>query len=174
MLTSKRFAFMFKPLPVKSKTERKQNHTDTQNHIVITTQFQKNWKRTLHLLFRCCWKSVSNIWYFLLDPTIFYCPPIARAIFLEFCLPALPTPFVREFFNKTVIRNHWLRYCPIVFINDRGKRVRKNSSSVDPIEHKDSNQDTQRRSKMAARHIFLKKNKNKNNNDLCHLCSKSR
>lgn len=42
MLISKRFAFMFKPLPVKSKTKRKQNHTDTQNRIVITTQFQKN------------------------------------------------------------------------------------------------------------------------------------
>lgn len=42
MLTSKRFAFMFKPLPVKSKTKRKQNHTDTQNHTVITTQFEKN------------------------------------------------------------------------------------------------------------------------------------
>lgn len=42
MLTSQKFAFMFKPLPVKSKTKRKQNHTDTQNHIVITTQFQKN------------------------------------------------------------------------------------------------------------------------------------
>lgn len=42
MLTSKRFAFMFKPLPVKSKTKQKQNHTDTQNHTVITTQFEKN------------------------------------------------------------------------------------------------------------------------------------
>lgn len=30
MLTSKRFAFMFKPLPVKSKTEQKRSHTDTQ------------------------------------------------------------------------------------------------------------------------------------------------
>lgn len=47
MLTSKRFAFMFKPLPVKSKTEQKQNHTDTQNRIVVTTQLQENRKKTL-------------------------------------------------------------------------------------------------------------------------------
>lgn len=30
MLTPTRVAFMFKPLPEKSKTERKRNHTDTQ------------------------------------------------------------------------------------------------------------------------------------------------
>lgn len=30
MLTPKRFAFMFKPLPLKSETEQKQSHTDTQ------------------------------------------------------------------------------------------------------------------------------------------------
>jgi len=38
MLTPKRVAFMFKPLPEKSKTEQKRNHTDTQNRTVITTQ----------------------------------------------------------------------------------------------------------------------------------------
>ena len=84
MLTSKRFAFMFKPLPVKSKTKRKQNHTDTQNHTVITTQFEKNQRRPFCLLFRCFIKLVSNIWFYLLDPTNFDFPPIARATYGTF------------------------------------------------------------------------------------------
>lgn len=74
MLTPKRFAFMFKPLPGKSKTEREQNHTDTQNQIVITTQFRGDRTRAVRLLRRRL-ESVSSVRFFLSDPRIFPHPP---------------------------------------------------------------------------------------------------
>lgn len=79
MRTPKGFAFMFKPLPVKSETEREQNHTDTQNHIVITTQFRGDRTRPVRLVRRRL-ESASSVRFSLLDPTVFLsCPPAAAA-----------------------------------------------------------------------------------------------
>lgn len=101
MLTSKRFAFMFKPLPVKSKTERKQSHTDTQTISAYNTALEtrkeapgcspggvEKRKQRLILAFR---------------PNSLSCPAVARAI------PGSLLPRVAdsscECFDKTVIRN---------------------------------------------------------------------
>lgn len=137
MLTSKRFAFMFKPLPAKSRTKQKQNHTDTQNHIVITTQFQKNWKKTLssalHVLFKIGQQHLIPPFRPNNLSLSSHCQSYIWTI--NFLFHVLPVPFVEDAFSKTARRTYWLRNCPIIFVNDRGKRVRKTDSSVDPMEH---------------------------------------
>lgn len=115
MLTPTRVAFMFKPLPEKSKTERKRNHTDTQKpychyNTGLKKQKGKNKKRKrpFCLLFSRGLKLVINLCFFLLDPTTFYCPLV----------PPLWSP--TNSISKETLGGQWqetilLRNCPLLF-----------------------------------------------------------
>lgn len=101
MLTSKRFAFMFKPLPLKSKTEQKQSHTDTQTISPYNTALG-----TLREDPVCSPGGVGTGKQHLIlpfRPNNLSRPPVARAI------PGTLLPRVTDSscgcFDKTVVRN---------------------------------------------------------------------